>query len=55
MNHVIEWNRTYLVEHNGALLEDPRTNVILADLFDCLGEGHLYDAILIESTTRPTR
>ena len=53
MNHVIEWNRTYLVEHNGPSLEDPRTNVILADLFDCLGEGHLYDAILIDIDDTP--
>ena len=53
MNQVIEWNRTYLVEHNGPLLEDPRTNVILADLFDCLGEGDLYDAILIDIDDTP--
>ena len=53
MSRVIEWNRTYLVEHNGPLLEDPRTNVILADLFDCLGEGYLYDAILIDIDDTP--
>jgi spermidine synthase len=53
MSRVIEWNRTYLVEHNGPLLEDPRTNVILADLFDCLGEGDHYDAILIDIDDTP--
>ncbi len=53
MSQVIEWNRTYLVEHNGPLLEDPRTNVILADLFDCLGEGEMYDAILIDIDDTP--
>ena len=53
MNRVIEWNRTYLVEHNGALLDDPRTNVILADLFDCLGDGDTYDAILIDIDDTP--
>ncbi|MGB6221068.1 spermidine synthase [Haloferula sp.] len=53
MSQVIEWNRSYLVEHNGPLLEDPRTNVILADLFDCLGEGDLYDAILIDIDDTP--
>lgn len=53
MSRVIEWNRTYLVEHNGPLLEDPRTNVILADLFDCLGEGDTYDAILIDIDDTP--
>ncbi len=53
MNQVIEWNRTYLVEHNGPLLEDPRTNVILSDLFDCLGDGDMYDAILIDIDDTP--
>jgi spermidine synthase len=53
MNRVIEWNRTYLIERNGPLLDDPRTNVILADLFDCLGEGDLYDAILIDIDDTP--
>lgn len=53
MGRVIEWNRTYLVEHNGPLLEDPRTNVIPADLFDCLGDGERYDAILIDIDDTP--
>ena len=53
MNQVIDWNRTYLVEHNGPLLDDPRTNVILSDLFDCLGEGDTYDAILIDIDDTP--
>ncbi len=53
MSQVIEWNRTYLVEHNGPLLEDPRTNVILSDLFDCLGDGEMYDAILIDIDDTP--
>ena len=53
MSRVIEWNRTYLVEYNGPLLEDPRANVILADLFDCLGKGERYDAILIDIDDSP--
>lgn len=53
MNQVIEWNRTYLVEHNGPLLDDPRTNVILADFFDCLGNGETYDVILIDIDDTP--
>ena len=53
MSRVIEWNRTYLVEYNGPLLEDPITNVILADLFDCLGDGERYDAILIDIDDTP--
>lgn len=53
MSQVIEWNRTYLVEHNGPLLDDPRTNVMLCDLFDCLGDGETYDAILIDIDDTP--
>jgi len=53
MSQVIEWNRTYLVEHNGPLLEDPRTIVVLSDLYDCLGEGDTYDAILIDIDDTP--
>lgn len=53
MSQVIEWNETYLVEHNGPLLDDPRTNIILSDLFDCLGDGDTYDAILIDIDDSP--
>ncbi len=53
MSQVIEWNQTYLVEHDGPLIDDPRTSVILADLFDCLGEGDMYDAILIDIDDTP--
>jgi spermidine synthase len=52
---IIEWNRTFLVEHNGPLMEDPRTNVRLADLFDCLPQRpeDRYDAILIDIDDTP--
>jgi len=52
---LIEWNRTFLVEHNGPLLEDERTKIILGDLFDCLGKGTggTYDAILIDIDDAP--
>ena len=51
---LIEWNRTFLVEHNGPLLEDERTKVFLGDLFDCLGNGKTrYDAILIDIDDAP--
>jgi spermidine synthase len=33
---LIEWNTTFLVEHNGPLLEDPRTQIIEGDLYDIL-------------------
>ena len=53
VSQVIEWNRTYLVGFNGPLLQDPRTKVIQADLFDCLGDGKRYDAILIDIDDTP--
>ena len=52
---LIEWNRTHLVEHNGPLLEDPRTNVIQDDLFNIVSaaEPESYDAILIDIDNTP--
>ena len=52
---IIEWNRTFLVEHNGPLLDDPRTEIYQGDLFDCLAKRGqtLYDAILIDIDDAP--
>ena len=52
---IIEWNRTFLVEHNGPSLEDERTTIYQGDLFDCLGNGDksTYDAILIDIDDAP--
>ncbi|MDG1671059.1 MAG: hypothetical protein P8H96_09330, partial [Akkermansiaceae bacterium] len=38
MPPLIEWNRTFLVEHNGPLLEDQRTKIIQGDLYDIVRE-----------------
>ena len=52
---IVEWNRTFLVEHNGPLLEDARTRIYHGDLFDCLADGakNTYDAILIDIDDAP--
>ena len=52
---IIEWNRTFLVEHNGASLEDKRTKIYHGDLFDCLRADNkrAYDAILIDIDDAP--
>jgi spermidine synthase len=52
---LIEWNRSFLVEHNGPLLEDPRTRIHLGDMYDCLkkGGGKPYHAILIDIDNTP--
>lgn len=55
MPPIIEWNRTFLVEHNGPLLEDPRTRIIQGDLFQILKaqpKGR-YDALLFDIDNTP--
>lgn len=55
MSPLIEWNRTFLVEHNGPLLQDPRTKVTQGDLFDIIsrkGTGS-YDVILLDIDNTP--
>ena len=51
----IEWNRTFLVEYNGPLLDDPRTEIYQGDLYDCLAERgqKSYDAVLIDIDDAP--
>ena len=55
MPEIVEWNRTFLVEHNGPLLEDERTKIYQGDMFDCLNGGakSIYDAILIDIDDAP--
>lgn len=55
MPPLIEWNRTFLVEHNGPLLEDGRTRITQGDLFDVIsgkGKGS-YDALLLDIDNTP--
>ncbi|MDQ6625787.1 MAG: spermine synthase [Verrucomicrobiota bacterium] len=54
---VVTWNREFLKEVNGGLLDDPRVEVKVADVFALLraasgGEG--YDAILLDVDNGPT-
>ena len=55
MPPLIEWNRTHLVEHNGPLLEDPRTKIILGDLYDIISgtDRGSYDALLLDIDNTP--
>lgn len=52
---IVEWNRTFLAEHNGPILADERTRIYRGDLFDCLAERGkaAYDAILIDIDDGP--
>ena len=55
MRPLIEWNRTFLVEHNGPLLEDPRTRITEGDLFDIISSKQKgsYDALLLDIDNTP--
>ena len=55
MPPLIEWNRTFLVEHNGPLLEDPRTRITQGDLFDTINSKNKgsYDALLLDIDNTP--
>lgn len=55
MPPLIEWNRTHLVEFNGPLLEDPRTVILLGDLFDIVSKKKpgSYDALLLDIDNTP--
>jgi spermidine synthase len=55
MPELVEWNRTFLVEHNGPLLEDERTEIYHGDLFNCLSNGkkNTYDALLLDIDNTP--
>lgn len=55
MQPLIEWNRTFLVECNGPLLEDPRTLITHGDLFDIISskQGGTYDVLLLDIDNTP--
>ena len=56
VEEIVTWNRTFLVEHNGPLLEDERTKIYQGDLFDCLaqdGRQGYYDVILMDIDDAP--
>lgn len=55
MPPLIEWNRTFLVECNGALLDDPRTVITQGDLFDiiCSKQSGSYDVLLLDIDNTP--
>jgi spermidine synthase len=53
---VVEWNRTFLKELNGALLTDPRVKILVADVGHVLSHASAapYDAILLDIDNGPT-
>ncbi|WP_338689705.1 hypothetical protein [Haloferula helveola] len=55
MPEIVEWNRTFLSEHNGPVLEDERTRVFQGDLFECLAKygKHSLDVLLVDIDDGP--
>ncbi len=53
---VVAWNRGFLRGVNGALLDDPRVEVIVGDVFDAISRAGKarYDAILLDVDNGPT-
>lgn len=50
---MVGWNRTFLQEVNGSLLDDARVEVLVKDVFQVMkGEGG-YDAILLDVDNSP--
>lgn len=52
---VVDWNREFLQDLNGKLLNDHRVEVLTQDVFDCIKNGpSRYDAILLDVDNGPT-
>lgn len=52
---VVAWNREFLQDLNGKLLDDRRVEVLTRDVFDCIKNGPgRYDAILLDVDNGPT-
>ena len=51
---VVAWNRELLQPVNGALLDDPRVEVLVDDVFVLMKNAQPYDAILLDVDNGPT-
>jgi len=52
---VVDWNRQFLADLNGRLLEDSRVDVFTGDVLDCIKQGPArFDAILLDVDNGPT-
>ena len=52
---VVDWNRQHLAGLNGALLDDPRVEVIIADVWDVIARAGRarYDAVMLDIDNGP--
>jgi spermidine synthase len=53
---IVEWNRTFLAHLNGTLLNDPRVEVLLQDVWTVLTSAppERYDALMLDVDNGPT-
>lgn len=56
---VVRWNREFLQDVNGHLLDDPRVTIFEGDVFECIrqaadGEIPPWDAMLLDTDNGPT-
>ena len=51
---VVTWNRELLAPVNGRLLDDPRVEVLVDDVFAVMKKAQPYDAILLDVDNGPT-
>ncbi len=53
---VVDWNRTFLGELNGKLLDDPRVTILIENVNSVLGRAKPgeYDAVLLDIDNGPT-
>ena len=56
LGEVVTWNREFLQKINGGLLDDPRVQVFVDDVFRVIHDGskERYDAILLDVDNGPT-
>jgi spermidine synthase len=55
MPAVVAWNREFLVGLNGALLDDARVEITVADVWDVIARAQLssYDAVILDIDNGP--
>ena len=53
---IVKWNREFLAKLNGALLDDPRVKVVVADVWNVIASAakNQFDAILLDIDNGPS-
>jgi spermidine synthase len=50
---LVDWNRKFLGEVNGALIDDSRVEILIKDVFQIIKKGGGYDTILLDVDNSP--